>query len=509
MLFVVAILMLVATIFYPFGYDQAVFSTAGEMILHGAIPYRDFLDTKPPLIYYIYAFAIWIFGHHESSIHAFDIFWQVITAYYFFRILRRYLSPDHSLVAVSLMLVVYASSGFWMTAQAESFAILPSLVLLDATLRSVEVRSGTIVFGIIAGIAATILFVLKFTMALGGLASLLFVLVWSAENGIKKLRFFAGFLGAVLILLIFGGSALWAARAWKPFLQSLTWLSSYASLVPAQHSWLSEILLIFPERIVYSMSISVAIFALLGFIEWVRKPESRSDSILRLLALTFLFQLLGVVMERKIEFPYQYTRAIWAITPFAAGILLSGIKKYWSCSTWRRCTVSVVLLMVILTLSPFTRIFTQTIPWSWIAITGHDAAAEVQKRIPDYYEKEQHEVANYLNERMRKSDKFFFWGNDVGIYFFAKRVPQTICLTATPLRTTFTPPEWKSTLLKELTASLPKYWVIEFGDARPYITGSSLDSYDALLEWSEFTAVLRTHYVPDTTIGHFALFYRK
>ena len=84
--------MLVATLFYPFGYDQAVFSVGGEMVLKAAVPYRDFLDTKQPLIFYLYAFAMGLFGRHEWSIHLLDIFYQLFAAYYFFRILRRELS---------------------------------------------------------------------------------------------------------------------------------------------------------------------------------------------------------------------------------------------------------------------------------------------------------------------------------------------------------------------------------------------------------------------------------
>ena len=501
-----ALLMLVATIFYPFGYDQAVFSTAGDMILHGAMPYRDFLDTKPPVIYYIYALALWIFGHHEFSAHAFDIFWQIFAALYFFRILRRYLATDQSLVAVSLMLVAYAGSGFWMTAQAESFAILPSLVLLDSTLRSVEGRKGTIIWGVIAGVAALALFALKFTLALGGVASLVFVLGWPAANGGKKLRFVAGFLGAALVLLGLGGVALWEVSAWKPFLHSLAWLSNYASLVPTQHSWLAEFLLIFPERIVYSMSITVAFIGLLALIEWFRKPGSRRDPLFKLLLLTFLLQLLGIVLERKIEFPYQYARATWAVLPFAASAILVSVKRYWSCSTWRRCAVSGSLLIVMLLLSPLARVATQSIPWSWIAITGRNASAEVQRRVPDYYAEDQHAVAKYLNEHMTNSDHVFLWGNDVAIYFFANRLPQTICLTATPLRTPFSPEDWKSALLNELRASPPKYWIVESGDARPAITGSPLDSYQALLQWAKLNDLLQMNYLPDTTIGHFALF---
>ncbi|MFI5201183.1 MAG: ArnT family glycosyltransferase [Candidatus Kapaibacterium sp.] len=508
---IVAALMLLATIFYPFGYDQAVFGTAGEMVLHGAVPYRDFLDTKPPLIFYIYALALGIFGHHEWSPHTLDILYQFAAALYFFRILRRKFSPEISIVAVSLTLILYAGSGFWMTAQAESFAILPSLFLVDITMRAVEVRSKAIYYGLLAGAAATMLLLLKFTFVFGAIGSFVFLFFFSSTESKSKWRFAVGFLFSSIFLVAVFGCAMWRMGALERFLQSLAWLSNYAAIIPAQHSLLEEIFLVFPERIIYSMSISLFVLAAWGIIQWIRGKQSSEEinSLLTLLFLTFLAQLLGILMERKIEFPYQYTRAIWVITPFMAlGLtaMLGKLGVLWKSGgvPWR--LLWVLSVVCVLFFSPLPRIFTQTIPWASIALERNDAAAEVQHRIPGYFAEEDWQVANYLIDKMRPSDQLFFWGNDVTIYFFANKLPSTICLTATPFRTAFTPPEWKGTLLEQLAEAPPKYFVVEFGDARPYITGSQLDSYQALLAWPGLKTFIQKNYVNDTMIGHFRIF---
>lgn len=498
----IAVLMLLATLFYPFGYDQAVFSTAGEMILRGAVPYRDFLDTKQPLIFYFYAAAIGIFGQHEWSSHAFDIIYQFAAAFYFFRILRRNLSVDISLAAVSLTIILYAASGFWMTAQAESFALLPSLLIVDVTVRAYERPSRGVYYGLLAGAAAVVLLLLKFTLVFGALAATVFI--FSRAELKMKWRYTMGFLLSALLLVAAAVIAMWRMGALDRFLQSLAWLASYASISPAQHSLLEEIFLIFPERIVYSMSISLVVFAAWGIARWIRKTERAP--LLTLLLLTFLAQLGGILMERKIEFPYQYTRALWAATPFMAIGLIALLQKL--AFLWKPGGVVRQLLWVagvsgILLLSPLPRIFTQTIPWSARFIHHEDAAAEVQRRIPDYFAEDDRQVAQYLRLKMKPSDQLFFWGNNVAIYFFSNKLPQTICLTATPFRTAFTPSDWKTTLLHQLATAPPKYFVVEFGDARPAITGSSLDSYQALLQWNGLQVWLMEHYGSDTTIGHF------
>ena len=217
--FVLAVLgavMLVATLFYPFGYDQAVFGVGGEMVLKGAVPYRDFLDTKQPLIFYLYAIAMGVFGRHEWSIHLLDIFYQLLAAYYFFRILRRELSYEIALLSSSLMLILYAGSGFWMTCEAESFAILPSLLLVDVTVRTVTSKRlakdrFAFQYGLLAGVAAIVLLLLKFTLVLGGLAAMVFVLSRPGINRKIKWRYSIAPTASSLALALVCVIALWWA----------------------------------------------------------------------------------------------------------------------------------------------------------------------------------------------------------------------------------------------------------------------------------------------------------
>jgi hypothetical protein len=514
---VVSAVMLVATLFYPFGYDQAVFSVGGEMVLKGAVPYRDFLDTKQPLIFYIYAVALGLFGRHEWSIHLLDICYQFGAAYYFFRILRRELSFETSLLSASLMLMLYAGSGFWMTCEAESFAILPSLLLVDVTLRTVTSKRlakdrFAFQYGLLAGVAVVWLFVLKLTLVLGGFAAMVFVLSRPGISSKMKWRASIAPTTSSLVLGLFSIFALWWLDALQPFLQSLDWLRHYSS-IGSGASIFELIFLTFPDRLAYSTSVSLLLFGVLGIVLCVRsKQGDQRRPLLTLLLLTGIIQLFGVLLERKIEFPYQYTRALWAFTPFMALGLESCIRwlqKLRKLGGAVRMGIIAVCVVAMLLLSPLPRLFTQTIPWAAFAISGNDAAAEVQRRIPDYFANEQHQVADYLRPRMSGNDQCFFWGNDVAIYFFSNTLPRTICLTATPFRSSSTPIQWKTKLLKQLSDVPPKYFIVEFGDPRPYITGSPLDSYQALFAWPRLESFLTSDYTSDTTIGHFHLFQRK
>jgi len=491
-----AALMLVAMIFYPFGYDQAVFSVGGELVLKkAALPWHDFLDTKPPLIFYLYSLSLAVFGHHEWSPRAFDILYQIAAGYYFYRILRREFDANFSLLTVTLTMVLYAGSGFWMTAQAESFALLSSILIIDATQRYARGKSA-LATGLLAGLAALVLLLLKLTLVLGALAAILYVLLDKSNQTKRKIGYIVGSVIGSCLPLALLAHMLANNHVLEPMIQAIQWLSGYSGL--------RDSIFLFPERLIYSTSITLFIVGIWGL--WKYSRSEYKPNILMLLALTFTCHLIGILIEGKIVFPYQYTRALWAFAPF----VVIGLYDLISYARTKYSNTVVALLLIVATIfSPLPRLYTQSISWLLIQIRGADAHAEVQRRIKDYFAEEQVQVANYLRSKANSNDHLFFWGNDVGIYFFANQLPQTICLTATPLRTSWTPHEWRDTMMSQLQRARPKYFVVEFGDAKEHITGSTLDSYKALLIWPELQRYFYNNYIPDTTIGHFEIFRRR
>ena len=499
--------MLGCMLFYPMGYDQAVFGVGGEMILkHHAIPYRDFLDTKPPIIFYIYASAIGIFGHHDWAIRTFDIVFQLSCSFYFYRILRRSFDANFALASVSIAMMVYAGSGFWHTAQAESFALLPSLVLLDMVSRVGSASRKTILFGLCAGAATMALFLLKFTFVFGAVGAIAYLFLRRDISNRARFTFIGGMVSSSFLLSFGFGIALESASALMPFLDAMGWTLHYAGITASATgvSLLEQLFLLFPEHLIYSTSITVFALGMWGMWLWVRgRMTTLTQPILGLLATTWFFQLVGILVERKISFDYQYARAAWAFVPFAV-VGMQGFKGVQLSKGLLRLGVA-ALVMLALVGSPLLRIFTQSAQWTMIALRQQNAGAEVHRRIGDYYADEQRAVGEYLKGCMSESDKLFFWGNDVAVYWYAGRLPQTICLTATPLRTAWTPQSWRDRMMSQLIAAKPEYFVTEFGDAKEYITGSSKDSYEAMMHWPQLGSYFTSNFVRDTVIGHYIL----
>src|ERR1041384_6851793 len=71
--------LLIPPLFLPLCPPHSPFFASGQKILRGAIYYRDIVDVKPPLISYIYAGAIALFGERWLSVRLLDLLAQGAT----------------------------------------------------------------------------------------------------------------------------------------------------------------------------------------------------------------------------------------------------------------------------------------------------------------------------------------------------------------------------------------------------------------------------------------------
>ncbi len=513
---------------YPFGYDQAAFMVGGEMtVKHGAIPYRDFLDTKPPIIFFIYGISSLIFGHHEWSIRAFDILFQIGSLFYFFKLLKR-ITGDQKLALSSVFLYVlfYVTSGYWMTAQAETFALLPTLVTFDMTDKIINSDSrGRIpdfLPGIYTGLACAVLFLLKFTLLSVPLGIILYLLLESKGGKNYPWKYIFGIAIGVLILIGSYFLYLLETNSLPRFIESITWLKQYADVDPllSIHTIIERYFKQFPMLAIYPFGPSGILVAAIGIYIYFKnrlQPMEAGSAFLHLF-IQFSLALLAVLYERKF-FPYHFARSFWAFVPFVA-LGLRELRIIWNSYSFAwmkmktsdrilRYFIGCITIGILLFFSTAPRIISQPLHFTYMHITGADVAQDVQDQMPQYYYKEEQQIADRLYPLMKPEDKIFIWGNSIGIYYFLRKYPTTIVLTNTPLITFFTPQSWKDSVLAQLKADPPRFFIAEFGDEREYISGSRGDSWGHLLEWAELRDFLGSYYEKKEEFGHFRIFERK
>jgi hypothetical protein len=144
---------------YPFGRDQGLYHYVGREWFRGLVPYRDLMEQKTPLIYFLYGLVHAVFGEHYYSIRIFELAFVLVLGW----MLARLAAPRgheplpglRGACALALAMAYVGLFRFWDTGQCEIWAVGLAL----ASLTVVERRGSSIPWLIVAG-------------ALGGLAIL-------------------------------------------------------------------------------------------------------------------------------------------------------------------------------------------------------------------------------------------------------------------------------------------------------------------------------------------------
>ncbi len=77
------------TLCIPLIDDEETFAAFARVLLHGGIPYVSVVDNKPPLVYYWYAFWLWLGGDgHTVLLHLAGMLWVAATCWVMYRIGR-------------------------------------------------------------------------------------------------------------------------------------------------------------------------------------------------------------------------------------------------------------------------------------------------------------------------------------------------------------------------------------------------------------------------------------
>lgn len=502
-------------LFYPFGYDQAAFSVGGDMILrNGAVPFRDFLDTKPPFIFYLYSTALFVFGHHDWSIRAFDALFHFAALYYFYHVLLNLLQDkDTAILSCFLYVILYTSSGYWATAQAETFAIIPSIAIFYHSERFLSGKGKIYSNAIAIGVFAMVLFFLKSTLMMVPLASFTCIFLYGSSQ--KKLQFIGVSIAVFILASGIYLCSLVYTGAFGMWIESLQWVREYANISPLfSFATIRKVYFqLFPAELLGSITPSFLIlsaFAIYTMLSTTKKNDPQRTVYTHLLFQVVL-GLAAVLLERKC-FPYHYSRIFWAIVPFTA----IGVLSFWQFIknslhnnySLRNRVLLCVFVCVAIFYSPLMRVLSQPFRWTYMSVTQSDIKSLVQSEHGSYPLRDQQTLADRYKDMAGAGD-VFFWGNHVGIYFYLNALPTTIVLTNTPLVTNWTPQHWRDSVITQLQRKPTKLFITEQRDYASYINATELDSWGTLNRWTELREYLDSNYMFDDSVGTYLVFKRK
>jgi 4-amino-4-deoxy-L-arabinose transferase-like glycosyltransferase len=208
LVFLFYIVIRVQLIGVPLDRDEGAFGYAGQAILRGEMPYRDFFDHKPPGLLYLYAAVMLFVPPTAAGVHAFLLAWNLLAlaalAFVAWKLAGRRAALWTAFV-YSVVSVAPSVQGF--TASAELIAIAPLAASL--ALAFAPRRRGLMM--ILAGVLAAFVFLIKPPYALPLLATPLLLRAQGERWKRDTAMWVAG--GATIGVLV----AVAFAGVWKEF----------------------------------------------------------------------------------------------------------------------------------------------------------------------------------------------------------------------------------------------------------------------------------------------------
>ena len=184
---ILALLVLaVPQLWYPLGFDQAVYAACGDVIKHGGVAVRDCFETKQMGVMLMYAIPMSLTASpaaNAMAIHGFTLIWTAVTAVTIGLIGKRLFGKPSGVLTGVLYWLIYAGINYWSMDQAETFANLFLVFAFYKLWRSAnQITSGTAGSGLravfIAGLCMGCAAWFKNIFVLIGIALGLCMLIW-------------------------------------------------------------------------------------------------------------------------------------------------------------------------------------------------------------------------------------------------------------------------------------------------------------------------------------------
>lgn len=504
---------------YQFGYDQYVFAVGGEkFVQEGAIPFRDVMDTKPLLMMYIYGWASAFFGYTVYSIRIVDVLYHLVALYVYFRLLRTYFTSESvAYIAVAIYALQYVSTGAAATAQAESFALLPTLGILYATgkIEQIQKKKDILYLITLTSVCAFVLFALKITLILIPLVICMWKIIDNPQHRKRHIIHFIGMIagfGICLMCLL-----LWlSVNGAIPFVKEyLTWLSEYKSQSDTLNSitFYSGYFVSFISNLSHSTSLSLLLVTSIGvYVSYTDEKRYWSKNINHTISILLISGLIVILLQNKYIL-YQYALFWWIFSTFAAlGVytIFRLVKQHLVEKKHNPFSIALVTFSTLMFIffSPLTNIlnhlYQRTFPHE------HDKNDFIEffrpsKSLPIDLDSIQAKLAPILKDE----DKIFFFGHHVGVHFHSVTLPTTMALTSAYLTADWTPNRWRKHVLYNLQKSPPRFIIVEDKDAIPLTNRSPLDSRQHFENWVELADFTHAHYLPLDSTEKFIVYKKR
>lgn len=401
----------------PFSRDEAFYAVAARDMLDGAVPYRDFLDNKPPLLFGWYALSFVVFGENVWAPRLLVALMASAATYCVYLNGRLLFSRNAGLIAAGAFGLSIGLAQFETNANAEYFMLFPmtlsllAFVLADKTgndawyLLAGAAGGATILTKTIYAIPMAFLFALAIYRRREGMPGWRPWLAWATWRG--PLYMIGGSLLTLTVVLV---PLVRAGAAWE-MVNALT----YYSMIYSEHASLLMRLGFAAKSPVYLLLLAGPWLLLAMMGAWaLLRGEGRREGVL--LVGWFGANMLSIfAVGRYYDHYYAVMLAPMALL-IPAGVAVAA-RNY-------RTVPGQIFIAVIIPLSLMTPLV-QTLNIYAHRTPEARQAAKFDAGSTVLWEHQADELGLWLKERTSPEDSIWNFGFQSGIYFGADRMSPT------------------------------------------------------------------------------------
>jgi len=506
----IVLILLLPTLFFPFGADHFTFLRGGELVMNGGRMYVDFYDVKPPLIYYIFGSVGAVFGYTEITLRGFDLFWQLCTAFSLVFVVSRVMGNSiYGFAGGAAYALSYTALNFSETLQCEGFAGIGIVWLIYLQMMSKETYWRYPLWGIALGWMTA----LKFPLGILFLAIIIDDIVLRKQPAPQMvLKWFVigvSLLCTIAVLL----SPYLNPEVFAGYRRISEYLVFYASTPPINLDFvrtsIKSIAEFFGDN--YSLAFLVCIAGALFSVFSETMKELHNTRSRRLIWLTVLIAgllLFSVVIERKL-LPYRFSR-MYVPLSLLSGIGIVVLYREWilSFSVFSKNLKLLTYMMLgcMLLFSPLPR---------WLSVAGFGYNALFSKQDANIQRVQNSdlvssprldivEVSRYIRAQPLQGKVFVISTIASTVYYFLNEKPISRFISPTMYYSVISPKGMKSEMQNEVQAA--SWLVVQTNDRHPEMYGHDRSSSEMLANDPVVSDYVQKNYSRRASIGVFDIY---
>jgi 4-amino-4-deoxy-L-arabinose transferase-like glycosyltransferase len=502
----------------PIGSDQGILCYVASDILDGGVPYLTSWDHKPPGAHYLLSLGFRIFGRGPTPLRLFDLVYVFLIVAALYRVGTQLFHSEAGLWGGILFLITYYTRvDWWNKCQPDEYMILPLLLSLTIVL---DDPKGTRWWTCLAaGACLGAAFLVKF-VAIIAVAPILFYYLRhvSLRQQLRQVfrdvgLFLSGFLVPNVIL------ALWLAwnGAFGDFVDAVFMFNYHYSQL-RQSLWN-----IAPAFKPVWLLVALALLPL-GVVLWQSPLSGTLTSRLRggasgvaFAGVLVLVLLLEVLVQGKL-YGYHLIPVYGALCLMAGlGLHLVSRAAYVAATRFAPTLTDLsflpAMVVAVCALAPFGMTQAFKLAAACALLDGGMEREAYYKDVggnPDdtsFNYVACRRTAEYVHQRTDRTDAVYVWGFDPVVNVLAGRRMPTRFSYNTPLIVPWRKPEWRQEFMTELRKDPPACLVVMTGDAHPWTTARSQDSYQLMTgDFPELARFVADHYTLETTIRSYKIY---